>query len=201
MTVPDRPRLVLASASPRRAQLLRMLGLEPETVPADVDETWYAGEEPGAHAERLAGEKALAIAARFPRSVIIGSDTVVAVDGDVLGKPRDAEHAVHMLMRLQGREHEVVTGVAVWSGELHSGVERVQVRFRPFDAATARAYAGTEEGLDKAGAYGIQGFGSTLVEGIAGDYFAVMGLPIVRTMKLLQQAGLCYDFRGLQPCS
>jgi septum formation protein len=194
------PRLVLASASPRRAQLLRMLGLEIETVPADVDETWRAGEEPGAHAQRLAGEKALAIAARHPDAVIIGSDTVVAVDGDVLGKPRDAADAVHMLQRLRGREHEVATGIAVWRGELHSGVERVRVRFRAYDEATARAYAATGEGMDKAGAYGIQGFGATLVEGIAGDYFAVMGLPIVRTMQLLERAGLCYDFRGLKPC-
>jgi septum formation protein len=194
------PRLVLASASPRRAQLLRMLGLEIETVPADVDETWQAGEEPGAHAERLAGEKALAIAARHPDAVIIGSDTVVAVDGDVLGKPRDTADAVLMLRRLQGREHEVATGIAVWRGELHSGVERVRVRFRSYDEATARDYAATGEGMDKAGAYGIQGYGATLVEAIAGDYFAVMGLPIVRTMRLLERAGLCYDFRGLKPC-
>jgi septum formation protein len=194
------PRLVLASASPRRAQLLRMLGLEIETVPADVDETWNAGEDPGAHAERLAREKALAIAARHPDAVIIGSDTVVAVDGDVLGKPRDAADAVHMLQRLQGREHEVATGIAVWRGELHSAVERVRVRFRSYDDTTAHEYAATGEGMDKAGAYGIQGFGATLVERIDGDYFAVMGLPIVRTMQLLKRAGLCYDFTGLKPC-
>jgi septum formation protein len=194
------PRLILASASPRRAQLLEMLGLELEQVPADIDETWQAGEEAGAHAERLAAGKALAIAALHPDAVIIGSDTVVVVDGDVLGKPRDEADAVRMLMRLQGREHEVATGVAVWNGDVHSAVERVRVRFAAFDETRARAYAATGEPLDKAGAYGIQGFGATLVEGITGDYFAVMGLPIVRTMALLRQAGFCYDFRGVRPC-
>jgi septum formation protein len=196
----DAPRIILASQSPRRAQLLRMLGLDIETIPADLDESYRAGEEPGAHAERLAREKAQAIEQHHPHSIVIGSDTVVAVDGQVLGKPTDRADAVRMLMLLQGREHEVATGVAVCRGRVYSAVERVAVRFRAFDEATAAAYATTDEPLDKAGAYGIQGFGATLVEGIRGDYFAVMGLPIVRTMSLLQQAGFCYDFRGLAPC-
>jgi septum formation protein len=198
--MPEPLRIILASQSPRRAQLLRMLGLTIETVPADIDETYAAGEEPGAHAERLAGEKALAVAARYEDAVVIGSDTVVTVDGEVLGKPRDRDDAVRMLLRLQGREHEVVTGIAVWRNSLHSGMERVTVRFRAFDQAVASAYAATGEPLDKAGGYGIQGFGSTLVTGITGDYYAVMGLPIARTMALLESAGLCYDFRGLSPC-
>jgi septum formation protein len=194
------PRIILASQSPRRAQLLRMLGLSIETLPADIDETYLAGEEHGAHAERLAREKAQAIGRRYPDAVVIGSDTVVAVDGHVLGKPRGRADAVRMLMMLQGRQHEVATGVAVCRGEVHSSVERVTVRFRAFDSATAEAYAATDEPLDKAGAYGIQGYGATLVEAINGDYFAVMGLPITRTMSLLQQAGLCYNFAGLAPC-
>jgi septum formation protein len=189
--------IVLASQSPRRAQLLRMLGLAIDTWPADVDETYLPGEEPGAHAERLAREKVEAVAQRFQGRVIIGSDTVVAVDGDVLGKPRDEQDAVAMLMRLEGREHEVATGIAVFHGQLLSAVERVRVRFRSFPEATAVAYAATGEPLDKAGAYGIQGLGSTLVEGISGDYFAVMGLPIVRMLALLQEAGLHYNFTGL----
>lgn len=193
------PPVILASQSPRRAQLLRMLGIEIETMPADIDETLLAGEEPGAHAERLAREKALAIAGRRRDCVIIGSDTVVAVDGDVLGKPVDAEDAVRMLMRLQGRTHEVITGVAVWRGALYSAAERVRVRFVEFDERQARAYAETGEPLDKAGAYGIQGYGATLVEGIDGDYYAVMGLPIVQTLELLRQAGLRYRFAGLEP--
>jgi septum formation protein len=193
----DAPRIILASQSPRRAQLLRMLGLNLETVPADIDETYLAGEEPGGHAERLAREKAGAIAARYPDAIVIGSDTVVAVDGEVLGKPADSGDAVRMLMLLQGRAHEVITGVAVCHHGTHSAAERVRVWFRPFDEATAAAYAATDEPLDKAGGYGIQGYGATLVERIEGDYFAVMGLPIVRTLALLERAGFRYDFRGL----
>lgn len=192
------PRIILASQSPRRAQLLRMLNLDIEAVPADVDETYHAGEEPGEHAERLACEKVAAIAPRYPGALVIGSDTVVAVDGVVLGKPRDEEDAVAMLMQLQGREHEVATGVAVFHGGLWSAVERVRVRFRPFDRMTAQAYAATGEPLDKAGAYGIQGLGATLVQGIAGDYFAVMGLPIARLVTLLREAGYRYHFQGLE---
>jgi septum formation protein len=191
-------RLILASQSPRRAQLLQMLGLRFDTIPADIDETWLPSEEPVAHAERLAREKTQAIAARAPHAAIIGSDTVVIVDGDLLGKPRDDEEAVAMLMRLQGREHVVATGIAVhYETQLRSGVERVGVRFRAFDENTAREYVATREPMDKAGAYGIQGYGATLVEAVHGDYFAVMGLPICRMILLLQEAGLRYDFRGL----
>jgi septum formation protein len=195
----DAPRIILASRSPRRAQLLRMLGLDIETAPADIDEAYRTGEEPGEHAERLAREKTLAIAALEPDAIIIGSDTVVTIDGAVLGKPVDGEDAVRMLMRLQGREHEVVTGIAVWYRGLRSGVERVTVRFRSFDEAFARAYAATGDPMDKAGAYGIQGVAAPLVTGITGDYFAVMGLPIARTIALLEDAGFRYDFRGLAP--
>jgi septum formation protein len=192
------PQVVLASQSPRRAQLLAMLGIRAAVAPAALDETWRPGEEPGAHAERLAREKAQSVAVRFPDAAVIGSDTVVAVAGDVLGKPADMADARRMLLRLQGREHEVATGVAVvQGGRTWSAVERVRVRFRPFDEALAEAYVATGEPMDKAGAYGIQGFGSVLVEGIDGDYFAVMGLPVVRTLALLQQAGLHYTFRGL----
>lgn len=190
--------IILASQSPRRSDLLRMLGLTFDTIPADIDETYRSGEQPAPHAERLAREKTQAIAARHPEAAIIGSDTVVVLDGEVLGKPRDEQEAVAMLMRLQGREHEVATGIAVWvEGTIHSGVERVRVRFRPFDEPTAAAYAATHEPMDKAGAYGIQGYGATLVERIEGDFFAVMGLPICRMIALLEAAGLAYDFNGL----
>lgn len=193
------PRIILASQSPRRADLLRMLGLTFETMPADIDETYRAGEQPAPHAERLAREKTRTIAARVPDAVIIGSDTVVVVDGEVLGKPGDHDEAVRMLMRLQGREHEVATGIAVCvQGTLRSAVERVRVRFRPFNVALAGAYAATGEPMDKAGAYGIQGFGATLVEKIEGDFFAVMGLPICRMIELWESAGLTYDFGGLK---
>jgi septum formation protein len=194
------PRLVLASRSPRRLQLLRTLGLDAAVRPADIDERYHAGEEPGAHAERLAREKAAAVATTEPDALVIGSDTVVVVDGDVLGKPRDEADAVAMLLRLAGRAHTVATGVAVVAPTgRRSAVERVTVRFRAFDEPLARAYARTGEPLDKAGAYGIQGYGAALVDSIDGDYFAVMGLPIARTLRLLEEVGWRYEFDGLRP--
>ena len=193
-----RASLILASASPRRAQLLVMLGLRFDVEPADIDETYRPGENAAAHAERLAREKAAAVARRQPGALVIGADTVVVIDEEVLGKPRDADHAVEMLLRLQGREHLVATGIAVAEGQdVRGAVETVRVRFRSFDAAAARLYARTGEPLDKAGAYGIQGYGATLVERIDGDYFAVVGLPIARLIVLLESLGWRYDFGGL----
>jgi septum formation protein len=190
-----RPHLILASQSPRRAELLTRLGLEFDIRPADIDEAYRPGESPDAHCERLAREKALAIAAERPDALVIGSDTIVVLDGDVLGKPRDAQHAVEMLMRLSGREHEVHTGVAVAGrGRVESTLVRVRVRFRELDRETWEAYVATGEPMDKAGAYGIQGYGSAVVAGIDGDYFAVMGLPVVATLELLQRFGLEYRF-------
>lgn len=192
------PPLVLASQSPRRAELIGRLGLEFETLPADIDERYLDHETPPEHAERLSREKALKIAADRPEALVVGSDTIVVIDGDVLGKPRDREHAVEMLMRLSGREHEVCTGVAVaHGGRVESGLERVRVRFRPLDRAACEAYVATGEPMDKAGAYGIQGFGSALVEGIDGDYFAVMGLPVVRMLSLIERHGWRYAFGRL----
>jgi septum formation protein len=193
------PRLILASASPRRAELLRMLRLDFEIRPADIDETYFDHEEPGAHAERLSREKASAIAADAPDAVVIGSDTVVIAGDTLLGKPRDASEAVDMLLTLQGREHIVATGLAVvWDGSVTSGIERVRVRFRDFDREIARAYVATGEPMDKAGAYGIQGFGATLVERIDGDYFSVMGLPVSRLIRMLESVGIRYAFPGLE---
>jgi len=196
--VPGRPpRLVLASRSPRRAELLGRLGLDFTIVPAEIDESYVDHEMPAVHAERLASEKAATTARDFPDALVIGSDTIVIVDQDVLGKPRDPADAVRMLLRLSGREHEVFTGVAIAAGgELYSALERVTVRFRRLDREACERYVATGEPLDKAGAYGIQGFGSALVESITGDYFAVMGLPVVRTLSLLEKAGWRYDFTG-----
>ncbi|MHB1167977.1 MAG: Maf family protein [Longimicrobiales bacterium] len=194
------PSLVLASRSPRRTQLLRTLNLTFDVSPADIDESLRTGESPSAYAERLAREKALTVARQRPDALVVGSDTVVVVDQDLLGKPVDEADAVAMLMRLQGRAHFVETGVAVASsGELvRSAVERVRVVFRAFDEDLAARYVATGEPMDKAGAYGIQGFGSTLVERIEGDFFAVMGLPIVRMLGLLELFGWRYAFDGLQ---
>jgi septum formation protein len=200
------PRLILASQSPRRALLLEMLGLRFEVVPAHIDETWVPGEDPAAHVERLAREKALAIPDQRAQpggleQLVVGSDTVVALEGVVLGKPADADDALRMLLELRGRTHLVATGIAVAAGgRVLSGVECVQVHFRSFDERSARAYIATAEPLDKAGAYGIQGYGSTLVDHIEGDFFAVMGFPIARFIDLLAGHGWRYDFCGLEPC-
>lgn len=175
--------------------MLGRLGLQFQTIPAHIDESYREGESPDEHAERLAREKAAHVVRSHPEALVIGSDTIVVLGREVLGKPRDHQHAVQMLERLAGREHEVHTGIAVAQGErVESGMERVRVRFRPLDRRACEAYAATGEPLDKAGAYGIQGFGSAIVEGITGDYFAVMGLPIVRMLGLIERFGWRYRF-------
>jgi len=187
------PRVILASASPRRRELLTLVGITHEVLPANIDESYLPGETPHQHAERLARGKAGAI--DVSDAVTIGSDTIVVVDGDVLGKPRDRAHAAEMLRRLSGRSHVVLTGVAVrWRGELASGVEEVGVTFRPLSDDEIERYIDTGEPMDKAGAYGIQGFGATIVERVDGDYFAVMGLALNLLVRLMRASGLRYGF-------
>lgn len=193
-------RVVLASASPRRADILRQLGLHPETHPADVDETVRPGENPTAHVVRLSLDKAGAVAVEHPDAVVVAGDTVVVADGRILGKPESDEDAVRMLLALSGRVHQVHSGVAVVApgGRRTAGSERTSVRMRAFDEAEARAYVATGEPMDKAGAYGIQGAGAALVDGLEGDYYAVVGLPVVRLLDLLEQVGVRYTFTGLE---
>ena len=191
-------RVVLASQSPRRRELLALIGIPHEVRPADIDESQLPHEEPVPHAERLAREKALRIAGADPGAVVIAADTIVVLDGEVLGKPGDREDAIRMLDALSGRTHTVHTAVAVArDGQLRSGVESVEVTFRPLDAALIARYVDTGEPMDKAGAYGIQGYGATLVERIHGDYFAVMGLALGRMVGLLRDLGVDYDFGPL----
>jgi nucleoside triphosphate pyrophosphatase len=189
------PRIVLASQSPRRRELLTLIGIPHTVRPADADESVQPGELPAPHAERLARTKAATIAQLEPDAVTIGSDTIVVVDGDILGKPRDVDDARRMLRRLSGREHTVLTAVAVARGaRLVSGVEEVQVTFRPLADTEIDAYIATGEPMDKAGAYGIQGYGATIVSRIDGDYFAVMGLALGRMVRLLGEVGVHYAF-------
>jgi len=191
-------RVVLASSSPRRRQLLNLIGIAHEVRPPNIDETMRPRETPRRHAERLAREKASAIAKRDPDLITIGADTIVVVSRKVLGKPRDADDAARMLALLSGREHMVTTAVAVSRGKkLRSAVEEVSVRFRRLRDAEIEAYIAPGEPMDKAGAYGIQGYGATIVERIEGDYFAVMGLPIVRLVGLLRDVGIRYQFGNL----
>jgi septum formation protein len=185
--------VILASSSPRRRELLRLIGLEHEVRPADVDESLRPGEIAWAYAERLARAKAEASAARG--SVSIGSDTIVVVDDDVLGKPKHETDAAAMLRRLSGRSHTVMTAVAVaFDGTVTSEVVTVGVTFRPLRDGEIEDYIRTGEPMDKAGAYGIQGYGATIVDGVDGDYFAVMGLPVNRLIRLLESVGLVYRF-------
>jgi septum formation protein len=189
--------VVLASQSPRRRDLLTLVGIAHEVRPANIDERYFAGEAPRAHAERLARGKAAAISA--PNAVTIGSDTIVVIDDHVLGKPRDENEATRMLERLSGRSHTVITAVAAsWGGRMLSDVEEVTVTFRPLSAADIAAYIATREPMDKAGAYGIQGYGATIVERVDGDYFAVMGLPLNRLARLFESLGLVYEFGPLR---
>jgi len=191
-------RVVLASQSPRRRQLLDLIGIAHEVRPANIDETPRPREAPRRHAERLAREKASAIATRDPDLITIGADTVVVVNRKVLGKPVDAAEAAWMLEMLSGREHTVITAVAVARGrKIRSSLAEVKVKFRRLRQDEIEAYIATGEPMDKAGAYGIQGFGATIVEHIDGDYFAVMGLSLVRLVGLLRDVGVRYRFGEL----
>lgn len=185
--------LVLASRSPRRQQLLTMLGIPHRVAAADVQEIPLPREAPEAYARRLARDKARAV----PGAWVLGADTIVVLDGEVLEKPTDAEDAVRMLRRLQGRRHEVITAVCLLAdGVAHEAVDRTSVQFRPATEGALRAYVATGEPMDKAGAYGIQGYGAALVERIEGDFFGVMGLPVRLVLDLLERAGVEYRFGG-----
>ena len=186
-------RIVLASQSPRRRELLALVGIPHEVRPADLDESVLPGESPVEHAERLARSKADTVAKHEPAAVVIGADTIVVLDGDILGKPRDAHDATRTLRRLSGRTHTVHTAVAVaHHGRTVSGVESVEVTFRPLNDSQIETYIATGEPMDKAGAYGIQGYGAVIVECVHGDYFAVMGLALGRLVGLLESVGVSY---------
>ncbi|MFL5483094.1 MAG: Maf family protein [Gemmatimonadaceae bacterium] len=195
-------KVILASGSPRRRQLLELIGIPHEVRPSNIDETMRPREAPRRHAERLAREKASVIASREPQVVTIAADTIVVINRKVLGKPRDADDARRMLSMLSGREHTVITAVAVARGrKLRSAIEEVKVKFRRLRADEIDAYIATGEPMDKAGAYGIQGFGATIVECVNGDYFAVMGLPLARLVMLLRDLGVRYTFGELEIAS
>jgi septum formation protein len=185
--------LVLASASPRRRQLLAWLGVPFDVLPAEIDEQVLPGEAASDMVVRLARAKAAAVAARRPADWVLGADTTVEVEGAMLGKPADAAEAVWMLGRLAGREHRVATGFAlVAPGGTMRAVEMVQtrVRFRPLDARAIERYVESREGEDKAGSYAIQGLGAGLIERIDGSFTNVIGLPMAEVERALEEAGL-----------
>lgn len=186
-------RLVLASASPRRAELLTLLGLRFEVRAADVDEEPLADERPAATAERLARAKADAIDPGPEEALVIGADTIVVLDGRILGKPRDRVEAERFVSLLAGRTHEVITGLAVRAcpeNRTESETAVSQVTFAPMSSEEIAWYAATGEGLDKAGAYALQGQGAAFVSAVHGSYTNVIGLPLERLYLHLKRRGL-----------
>jgi len=187
--------LVLASGSPRRKQLLEMLGLPFRVVAPGVDETRESSEQPEAYVVRLAREKARVVAARERGELVLAADTTVVLRGEIFEKPSTPAAAEAMLGRLQGRTHRVMTAVAVaLDGRLEHALDVTEVTFRRLSGDAIAAYVATGEPMDKAGAYAIQGKGAALVEGIRGDFFGVMGLPLRLALELLERFGLPYRF-------
>lgn len=184
--------LVLASASPRRRELLQQIGVPCEIAPVDIDETPMPGEQAEHYVSRLALAKARACQAAYPQpAVFLGSDTTVVIDGDILGKPADAEESRLMLQRLSGREHQVMTAVALVCGEQQRlATVTTDVGFRPLTETEIQRYWHTGEPCDKAGSYAIQGLGGIFVERINGSYSAVVGLPLTETAALLDEMGI-----------
>ena len=178
--------MILASASPRRQELLRLISDDFTVMPADVDEHNTGDTAPEAVPEMLAVRKAAAIAAEHPDDTVIGCDTGVFIDGKMLGKPQDTDDALSMLQALSGRTHKVITGCAVMrGGKIVRFSQTTEVDFYPLDPETMRRYIATGEPMDKAGAYGIQGKGALLVREIRGDYFNVVGLPVAALNRVL----------------
>lgn len=172
-------KVLLASQSPRRRELLRLLFADFDTCVTNADETLPAGAAPGEAVREIALRKARAAVREHPEVLVIGADTVVSIDGTILGKPRDAAHATQMLRRLSGRTHQVFTGVALCrDGREESFFVKTDVTFAPLDEEEIAWYLQTDEPFDKAGAYGIQGYGARFITGITGDFFNVMGLPV-----------------------
>lgn len=183
-------RLILASSSPRRRKLLALLGRPFEVVTADVDESPIVGEPAAELVARLARAKATTVARHHQEAVVIGADTVVVIDGDIIGKPRDTEDAAAILRRLSGRTHQVMTGVAIATTTSTSAfIETTSVTFASLTGRDIDGYIATGEPMDKAGAYGIQGIGGRFVTAIDGSYHNVVGLPVAQVAAVLEDLG------------
>jgi len=184
--------LILASASPRREELLRLLGLDFQIIPSRADETFFINEKPGEHVLRLAENKAHTIAQVYPLAWVLGADTIVVIDGEVLGKPPDPAAAGRMLAKLSGRTHEVFTGFALLRLSGHVVIKelvRAAVTFRSISEDEKMWYIQSTEPYDKAGAYAVQGLGAFFIKEIQGSYTNVMGLPLCEVVDAFKKAG------------
>jgi septum formation protein len=189
----SKPVLCLASASPRRRELLSQIGVAHIITVADIDEAVLPGEAPGDYVIRLAREKALAVWRGSQQLPVLAADTTVIAGGQVFGKPRDEAHAIHMLSELSGRSHEVLTAVALaTSSGLSHRLNSSSVRFRKISPEECAAYWRTGEPRDKAGGYAVQGLGAVFIDSLNGSYSGVMGLPLFETGELLRAAGIAY---------
>ena len=201
MIKPNEFALILASASPRRQELLRLAGISVEVIPSHADERFRSGEKPERHVIRLAREKAHEVAGRNPNRCVLGADTVVVVDGKVLGKPEDPKEAEEMLRFLSDREHRVITGYCLLNSTLENrkeGFVTTRVRFKPLSSEEIRWYIATEEPFDKAGAYAIQGRGAFMIREIFGSYTNVVGLPLCEVIEALKETGAVELFSSRQ---
>jgi septum formation protein len=182
--------LILASQSPRRRELLEQVGLRFTVHPSTIEEQVEEEMTPEALVQELARQKAADVYSHYPEDIVLGADTLVAVDGEVLGKPRSEEEAAEMLHKLSGKTHQVHTGTAIISGQGETVfAETVHVTFYPLTESEIDTYIQSKEPEDKAGAYGIQGLGAVLVERIEGDYFSIVGLPVARVVRVLKKHG------------
>ena len=186
-------RLILASRSPRRCELLKQMGLDFDVIPSRVEEgDLLRGESPREHVLRLSEAKALDVGTQHPDDWVIGADTIVYVDGTLLGKPKDREEAMEMLRQLSGKEHSVLTGFSVnhvGNGKKNQEAVQTSVKVKPLTETEMRWYVQTGEPFDKAGGYGIQGIGSFMIESIRGSYTNVVGLPVCELVQMLSRLG------------
>src|SRR5688572_15391244 len=192
MSLAGAPPVVLASQSPRRKELLAVLGIPFSVMPAAIDETPKPGEAPEAFAIRIAREKAIEVSGKVSQSLVLAADTIVTIDGEILGKPSDPKHAAAMLQRLSGRKHSVYTAICMINqlrGETFEELDRTDVWFSSIDEAQIQDYIRREHVMDKAGAYAIQGFASVHIPKIEGSFSNVMGLPLHLVYDLLLRAG------------
>ena len=181
-------KVILASSSPRRKELLQTAGVEFEIHVKDVDESVPEGTPPADAAKMTAAKKAAAIAEEYKKDIVIGADTIVVADGKILGKPKDKADAVNMLKMLSGIEHEVITGVCILCGDEQDSFAQIsRVKFYDLTDEEIEAYVSSGEPMDKAGSYGIQGLGCTLVERIEGDYFNIVGLPVAEVCRRIKK--------------